>query len=153
MRLSPAAGCFCLSVALSATASVAQSEPQGRAELRTLVDEVKTQLALPVSISLELVPANPLLVSVEAAEKQPGLFVMSFDDEFVQTLTDDELRAVVAHELGHVWIFTHHPYLQTERLANTVAMRVVSRESLERVYAKVWERGGAKGSLDHFLGP
>jgi hypothetical protein len=60
---------------------------------------------------------------------------------------------VVAHELGHVWIFTHHPYLQTERLADTVAMRVVSRKSLDRVYAKVWERGGAKGSLAQFLGP
>ena len=33
------------------------------------------------------------------------------------------------HELGHVWIFTHHPYLQTEQLANRIAMRLVSRTS------------------------
>jgi len=29
----------------------------------------------------------------------------------------------------------------------------VSRSSLERVYAKVWERGGTKGDLARFLGP
>jgi hypothetical protein len=59
----------------------------------------------------------------------------------------------VAHELGHVWIFTHHPYLQTERLANSIAMRGVTRESLERVYRKVWQREGVKGDLVQFLGP
>jgi hypothetical protein len=152
MRFNPAAGFFCVSVALSASASIATSASREPAELRTLVDEIKTQLALPVSISLAPVPANPLLVSVEPGGK-PDEFVLSFDAKFLQTLTEDELRAVVAHELGHVWIFTHHPYLQTERLANTVAMRVVSRKSLERVYAKVWEHGGAKGSLAQFLGP
>jgi hypothetical protein len=59
----------------------------------------------------------------------------------------------VAHELGHVWVFTHHPYLQTERLANQIAMRVVSRGSLAGVYRKLWERGGVKGDLQAFLGP
>ena len=63
-----------------------------------------------------------------------------------------ELRAVVAHELGHVWIFTHHPYLQTERLANSIAMRVVSRQNLEKIYDKVWQRGGTKGDIVQFLG-
>ena len=57
------------------------------------------------------------------------------------------MSAVVAHELGHVWIYTHHPYLQTEELANEVAMRVVSRAILEGLYKKVWERAGAKGTL------
>ena len=58
-----------------------------------------------------------------------------------------------AHELGHVWIYTHHPYLQTEREANTVAMRAVPRASLERVYTKVWEHQGTIGDLARFLGP
>src|SRR5687768_18247369 len=31
-------------------------------------------------------------------------------------------------------------YLQTERGANTVALRAVPRASLERVYSKVWEQ-------------
>ena len=55
---------------------------------------------------------------------------------------------MVAHELGHVWIYTHHPYLQTEQLANQIAMRVVSRESLDSVYGKVWADAG--GPLPRF---
>jgi hypothetical protein len=51
-----------------------------------------------------------------------------------------------------VWIFTHHPYLQTESLANSVAMRVVSRESLTKTYDKVWKRAGTKGEIARFLG-
>ena len=152
MRFTSAAGILSLTVAVSASASIAKSEAREPVELRALVEQVKEQLALPVSISLVPVPTNPLLVSVESGETSNN-FVLSFDAKFLRTLSEDELRAVVAHELGHVWIFTHHPYLQTERLANRVAMRVVSRESLERVYAKVWERGGAKGSLAQFLGP
>ena len=71
---------------------------------------------------------------------------------FLDALNDEELEAAVAHELGHVWIFTHHPFLQTEELANKIAMRAVTRETLQRVYAKVWERGGTKGDLAWFLG-
>jgi len=52
--------------------------------------------------------------------------------------------------LGHVWIFTHHPYLQTELLANQVALRVVSRENSERIYEKVWKDKGKRG-LKEFL--
>jgi len=63
-----------------------------------------------------------------------------------------KIEAAIAHELGHVWIFSHHPYLQTEQLANRIAMRAVSRDSLQRVYAKLWERGGMKGDLTQFLG-
>jgi len=76
----------------------------------------------------------------------------SVDAAFLDQLTDDELEAAIAHELGHLWVFTHHPFLQTEELANQIAMRVVSRESLERVYGKVWARGGTKGDLNRFLG-
>jgi Zn-dependent peptidase ImmA (M78 family) len=61
------------------------------------------------------------------------------------------LKSTVAHELGHVWIFTHHPYLQTESLANQIAERVVSRESLVQVYEKVWKALGTKGDLARFV--
>ena len=57
---------------------------------------------------------------------------------------------MIAHELGHVWIYTHHPYLQTEQLANQIALKVVSRESLDSVYGKVWPDAEAKGSLPRF---
>lgn len=122
------------------------------ASLQRVVDELAQRLTLAATVTASIVDSNPLLVSVEPLEDRPGLFALSFERRFLEGLDDDALRAVVAHELGHVWIFTHHPYLQTELLANRVAMRVVSRENLERVYAKVWERRGMTVDLAHFLG-
>jgi hypothetical protein len=48
-----------------------------------------------------------------------------------------------------VWIFTHHPFLQTEAGANDIALRLVSRDALTGVYDKVWRRAGAKGALTY----
>jgi hypothetical protein len=50
-----------------------------------------------------------------------------------------------------VWIFTHHPFLQTEVLANQIAQRLVPRSSLVQVYEKVWKRQGTKGDLIRFV--
>jgi Peptidase family M48 len=118
--------------------------------LQGLVDELRAQLKVPEPVAVSLVDKNPLMASVEAVKGRDDAFVLSLETSFVETLTEDELRAVLAHELGHVWIFTHHPYLQTERLANDIAMRLVSRESLERVYNKVW-KDGIKGNRERFL--
>jgi hypothetical protein len=41
--------------------------------------------------------------------------------------------------------------LQTESLANSVAMRVVSRESLERVYDTVGQRAPTKTGVARFM--
>ena len=60
---------------------------------------------------------------------------------------EDHTFAAAAHELGHVWIFTHHPFLQTEEGANRVALQLVDRKTLEEVYAKVWVRVGGRGSI------
>ena len=121
--------------------------------LQELVNGVKAQLGIEAVVSAAIVTTNTLLVSVQPVDGAPGTFRMSFEKRFLSGLDEDELKAIVAHELGHVWIFTHHPYLQTERLANTVAIRAVSRATLERVYSKVWEREGTKGDLARFLGP
>jgi hypothetical protein len=120
--------------------------------LQAVVNELAQRLALPATVTATIVRTNPLLVSVEPEQGRENAFVLSFEDSFLSGLDNDGLRAVVAHELGHVWIFTHHPYLHTERLANSVAMRIVSRESLEKVYQKVWQRGGTKGDIAQFLG-
>ena len=144
----------CLPVMLIGLASrMDASEPPSTVALQELVDGLKTQLGIDAVVSAAIVPTNSLLVSVEPVDGDPGTFRMTFEERFLPSLDQDELKAIVAHELGHVWIFTHHPYLQTERLANTVAMRAVPRASLERVYSKVWEHQGTKGDLALFLGP
>ena len=120
--------------------------------LQALVSDLKSRMEITPAIVVTIVPSNALMMSVEAPEEPAKPFLLSIDASFLNTLTDEEIEASIAHELGHVWIFTHHPYLQTEELANQIAMRVVSRASLERVYAKVWERGGTKGDLARFLG-
>jgi hypothetical protein len=140
---------------IASTTSSARAESDSRDEVATvqsLIDQLRVQLSIAAPVTVSMVPHNPLLVSVEAAPGGGDAFQLAFEDGFLSTLDDDELRAVIAHELGHVWIFTHHPYLQTERLANDVAMRLVSRAALERVYGKVWARGGLKGDLAKFIG-
>jgi hypothetical protein len=129
------------------------SESRSVEALQELVNRLRAQLDIDARVTVILVPHNALLVSVQPVEGSPGSFQMAFEERFLTGLDEDDLKAIVAHELGHVWIFTHHPYLQTERLANTVAMRAVPRGSLERVYSKVWEREGTKGNLARFLGP
>jgi hypothetical protein len=138
---------------MAATSARANERPNASAmavRLQALVDLLRTELAIPQDVTLEVVDENPLMASVEPAKSGDG-FVLSIEGAFASRLTDDELKGVIAHELGHVWIFTHHPYLQTEQLANRIAMRLVSRENLEQVYEKVW-KNGAKGDLGRFLG-
>ena len=62
------------------------------------------------------------------------------------------IEVLDAHELGHVWIYTHHPYEQSERYANDIALRVINRAALEPVYVKVWKRTGIKGNLAEYIG-
>ena len=80
-------------------------------------------------------------------------FLVRVEERMLELLGSDELEAALAHELGHVWVFTHHPYLQTEQLANDVAMRVVSREALARVYDKVWKAGARRATSRSSSGP
>ena len=115
---------------------------------QVLVDDFRVRLSIPDAVVVSIIAKNALVVSVERIKD--GQFALSVEDGFLDTLNDDELRAVVAHELGHVWIFTHHPYLQTEESANRIALRLVSRDSLERVYDKVWTRAGTRGYQAYF---
>jgi hypothetical protein len=108
--------------------------------ISAIVMEFQSQLQIPDEIRVEIVPVNDRIVSVEPAAVNPGtirVFIMRFDEHFLTGLDQDELRAAVAHELGHVWIFSHHPYLHTEDLANEIAMRVVSSGSLKKLYSKL----------------
>jgi Zn-dependent protease with chaperone function len=151
-----------LYLAVAACAALLRSEPPPARvaaaprwtspALQLVVDDMKARLAIPHAVTASIVPSNPRAVSVAPAPRTGGAFQIAIDGGFLALLTEDELSAAVAHELGHVWVSTHHPYLQTEGLANQIAMRVVSRGSLERLYAKAWAREGTKGDLQSFLG-
>lgn len=118
--------------------------------IQEIVNQFMARLTMTQRVAVSVVPKNPLMVSVEFDDSDKG-FQLSVEEDFIGDLTEEELQAAVAHELGHVWIFTHHPFLQTEALANQIAQRLVPRSSLVQVYEKVWKRQGTKGDLSRFL--
>ena len=119
--------------------------------IQEIVNDFLARLALDQKVEVSVVPRNPLMFSVEVDSPNTG-FLLSVEEEFIGELSQDELEAAVAHELGHIWIFTHHPYLQTEALANQIAERLVPRANLVQVYEKVWRRQGTKGDIARFVG-
>ena len=144
----------------SFTASAFGADVKGRAStnemdeagMQFISDHLREKLQIIERVDVALVDHNPLVLSVETRSGRSGPFTISIDRDFVASLTPDELEAAIAHELGHVWIYTHHPYLQTERLANDIALRVVSRAMLQPVYEKVWKRTGIKGNIVELIG-
>jgi len=124
---------------------------RGTKRIKPIVDRFRHDLSITEKVFISVVAKNDRLVSVERSKERRGAFMLSFDENFLITLNDSELSASIAHELGHIWIFTHHPYLQTELLANQIALKVVTRENLEKVYEKVWKDKG-KGDIKEFLG-
>jgi Peptidase family M48 len=143
-----------LAFALNADAGAARGPAiLDAAVVQETVDDLRIALSIPNEVSVQFVEANPLLVSVEVQKERQHAFVLLVERRFLDQLEEEDLRAVLAHELGHVWIYTHHPFLQTERGANDIAMRVVRRDSLLKVYEKVWQATGIKGDLARFLGP
>ena len=125
------------------------AEPVGGGQLIT--DDLRARLQILERVYFTVVDHNPLVMSVETFGARSGPFVISADRAFVKSLSEKELEAAIAHELGHVWIYTHHPYLQTERGANDIALRVITADVLAPVYEKVWQRTGARGNLAEFI--
>ena len=122
--------------------------------VQRLLDQLRVKLDIAETVQVTMVPVNRLLMSVEPLEDGASRrFELKVEEDFVNGLSDAELAAAVAHELGHVWIFTHHPFLHTEQLANDIAMRLVSRDSLEQLYERVLSRRGSEGDLARFFGP
>lgn len=119
--------------------------------LQEMTDDLRVRMQILERVVVTLVDHNPLVMSVETLGGRSGPFVISADRGFIQSLSSDEIEASLAHELGHVWIYTHHPYVQSERLANDIAMRVTSPEVLVPVYEKVFRRLGTRGNMADYI--
>jgi hypothetical protein len=127
--------------------------PASAGRIRALVDATRKRLELRQKVSVEIVARNPLKASVEPVKDAKVPFRFSIERAFLAQLSEDELKAVIAHEMGHVWIYTHHPYLQTEQLANKIALRVTSVDTLVKVYGKVWADESLAGNLPRLPEP
>jgi hypothetical protein len=119
-----------------------------------LVGQLSAALSLHSPVQIAVVIQHPLVFSVEPVDANKKEFRLSMELGFLRMLDDDELRAALAHELGHVWIFTHHPYLQTERVANSIGERAVKRVYFEKLYSKLWTYERRPGvPIEQLLGP
>jgi hypothetical protein len=145
--------------ALGLMLSIASTaRPQERVEalherthtLQAMVDALRARMGIDAPVEIALVDHDERRVSVRRSA--PGAFAISAERAFIAQLPSPQVEAALAHELGHVWIYTHHPYLQTEQLANRLAMRAVTRERLVEVYRVLWGSDALHGSLETFLG-
>jgi hypothetical protein len=123
------------------------------ARLDEVAGGLATAMGVPKRVEVVLVARNDLIVSVEPMLPPDDGYRVIFEQKFFDQLTDDEVSAALAHEIGHVWIYSHFPFLQTEALANEVALKVVSRKPLESLYGKLWAYTGITGNLNELLGP
>jgi len=127
------------------------SKDELAAKVQKIIHSFSPRLGITVPVIVAIVPKNQRLISVEYAPGRTDLFQMMFEEDFLRTLNETELRAAIAHELGHIWIYTHFPYLQTETLANRQALKLVTRSDLAAVYEKVWERNNETGNLAELM--
>lgn len=121
--------------------------------LQRTVDGLRSRLGITRAVVVSVVALNPRVVSMTPPAEGNEAFGLEVDAAFLEKLTDDEVAAALAHELGHVWASTNRPFLQTERLANDIAMRVVTRWSLVRVYRKLSAHTGMAADEAAYLGP
>ena len=148
-----AATAVLLCAASSVTAQTSSADVQPRThDLQRVVDALRDRMGIVDAVQVTVVDRDARTVSVRRSQETGGGFALSAERGFIAALPPDQVEAALAHELGHVWIYTHHPYLQTEQLANRVAMRVVSRDRLVEVYRVLWGADAVHGSLEAFLG-
>jgi hypothetical protein len=121
------------------------------ARLEEVAAGLATALDVRKPVQVVVVPRNELVVSVEPLLAEDGYRVV-FEQRFFDRLDEEELTAALAHEIGHVWIYSHHPFLQTEALANEIALKVVRRKPMETLYAKLWAYTGLSGNIAELLG-
>jgi hypothetical protein len=121
------------------------------ARLEEVAASLATALDVHKPVQVVVVPRNDLVVSVEPLTNGEGYRVV-FEQRFFDRLDEDEVAAAIAHEIGHVWIYSHFPFLQTEALANEIALKAVRRKPLESLYGKLWTYIGVTGNIVELLG-
>jgi len=134
--------------------SMPTEKPSDSQSLQDLLPGLKSRLHIPQDVDVAVVPAEERMVAVHRVRQAQAddRFTIQIDQKFFDSLSSEGLDAAIAHELGHVWIYSHHPYLHTEALANEIAMRVVSRESVKKLYLKLWAQLETTGDLNEVLG-
>ena len=149
---------LCAAFVLLAAAPIAPDPPNflnlRTARAQEMVEHLRAELAIGSEIDIVLVKYHPLVFFVEPEDSSKKRFRLSMEAGFLLQLDDDELLGALAHEMGHVWIFTHFPYLQTEMLANEIGQKMVRRRNFEKVYTKLWAYEHTPGvPMDELLGP
>ena len=142
---------FLVAVAAPSRCLVAAAPYEKERQIGLIAQSFCRNLGISQPIHVVILQKNPRLVSVEFVAGRTDAFQMVFEQGFLDSLDTRELLAAVAHEIGHAWIFTHFPYLQTEALANRQALKLVSRSDLEKLYRRVWGWKGEQGGLDKVL--
>src|SRR5262245_61629438 len=103
-RLVSVAFLLCLYLGVAPAAARAQDpEVAQEASVQKEIDELRARLGISTVVSALIVEANPLLVSVAPPSDPAGSYRIAFERRFLASLDAGELRAAVAHELGHVW--------------------------------------------------
>jgi len=137
---------------VSVFAETVDEKAQLQGRIQYLIRNFREKLGIEPCIHVSIVSDNEHLASAEREVTEPSAYRISFEVGFLRSLDDRELSAAVAHEMGHIWIYTHFPFLQTEALANRQALKLVPRRDLSRVYEKVWKWKGEKGNLAAVMG-
>jgi predicted Zn-dependent protease len=147
----------CLALLLCATGVQAESNGSGATRpvrdvrLEKIAAELSAALEMRKTIQVAIVPTNERVVSVEPFVSGEG-YRVEIERAFLDQLDEEEIVAALAHEIGHVWIFSHRPHLQTEALANEIALKIVPRKQLENLYGKLWRYIGSTGNVMDLLG-
>src|SRR5262249_43881757 len=79
--------------------------------IQAITTQLESRLQMTQEIEVSIVPVEARMLSVQRNRNASGtgeLFLITLDRTFVEGLTEKELTAALAHELGHVWIFSHH---------------------------------------------
>jgi hypothetical protein len=105
--------------------------------LADMVRNLRTRLQITDNVEIQIDEKNDKMVSSEPLAGGRDGYRISFDRHFLDMLDDDEIQAAIAHELGHVWIFSHHRRTG-KRDCNARHISRLSEEGLSKALVSSW---------------